>query len=126
MNITIRDIVENIDFFQRLSKQVLPARTAFKLGRILREITNEYNTFQTARKSLFEHFAVRNEQNEIIIDENGNYTISQEDVPAVNKEILELLDTEVNINCEPLMFSEIADMTFTPGEMYVFRNFVEE
>ena len=126
MTITIRDIVENIDFFQRLAKQSLPARTAFNLSRILREITNEYNTFQTARKSLFEHYAVRDENNELVIDENGNYTIAQEDIPAVNKEILELLETEVNINCKPIMLSEIADMTFTPGEMYALKNFIEE
>ena len=126
MTITVKDIVENIDFFQKLAKQSMPARTAFKLGRMLRQVTDEYNTFQTARRSLFEHYAVRDENGQIKVDENGNYIIANEDIAAVNKEILDLLMTEVTITCDPLSLNEIEDMMFTPGEMSVFKNFIEE
>ena len=45
VTLTLKQIVDNVETLKELAVKPLPARAAFKIGRILKTITNEYNTF---------------------------------------------------------------------------------
>ena len=125
IEVTLREIIEGTELLGQLSTKPLKSKAAYQVGRILREVQNEFNLYNEKRIALLEKYAEKNEGGKPII-EDGNYKLSQEDIIKINEEHNELIDTKVSINANALQLSLIDEESFTPTEMLKLMPFIEE
>lgn len=126
IEVKLNDIVNNIQIFQDLSTKCFPARTAFLISRILKQVTDEYNLFQDTRTNLIKQYGDRDENGEIIIDENKNVHLSENNLDKFNQEIRDLLDTPITMELDKIPLSALEAVDFTPSQMFLLTNFIDE
>lgn len=125
MNIKLQDIVENIEGLNDFSKMSLPAATAFKAARLLKRLNEEINIYQQTRTQVITKYAERNADGSFRQDGN-NLIIPKDKIEVCNKELQDLLNTEIEVNIIPFKLEELQDLHFTPSQLLLLQNFIEE
>lgn len=126
IEITLKDIVQNIDFYLQFSKQTMCAKTAYKFSKILKQVVEEYNAYNEERQKLIQKYANKDENGNVIYGENNSATMSNENYANYSEEIEGLLSAAVMLNFMPLKLEELDNINFTPGQMTTLAQFVEE
>lgn len=127
IRITLQDLSQSV---QTLSKEdiysiSLEGKTSFKIARILKELNNEYSTFQKSRQNLILKYGEKNENGSIKIDDEGNFKILRDNVEQFTKELEDLLATEIELNADYIDLNEIENANFTIGQMIALNNFIK-
>ena len=125
VKIPLKEITQNIQLLSELTTNTMPARTAYKFTKIIKQCVDEVNQYNVARKALIEKYAQRNEKNEIIYD-NNQATVSSDNYTLFQQELNDLLNTEVEINVLPIKLNELDNLDFTPGQLIMLYPFIEE
>lgn len=126
IEITLKDIVQNIDFYLQFSKQTMRAKTAYKFSKILKQVVEEYNAYNEERQKLIQKYANKDENGNVIYGENNSATMSNENYANYSEEIEGLLSAAVMLNFMPLKLEELDNINFTPSQMTTLAQFVEE
>ena len=100
MKIKLSKIVSSVPAFKNLTQQTTNAKTAFRLAKMLNIIQAELDLFETTKNNIATKYQIKSEQ--------GNIQIPEENAELFKKEILELLDEEVELNIEQLPVSELS------------------
>ena len=125
IEVQVKDIVNSIDTLREVVQRPLKARTAFNVAKLIRSIDAEYELYNAERDKLIRKYGNKDENGELIVDENGRCRVADEDIPKFNEEIQELLNNEVTINAPKLYISELGEETFTPMQMLSIEKFLE-
>lgn len=126
IEVKVSDIVNSINVMQKLATTEFSGKTAFQIGRLLRQIQDEANTFTETRVQLVYKYGEKDENGELIADEQGNCNIQKDKIQTFNNELKELLDTKVTLNANPLKLDDLNGGNFTPQEIMVIEAFIEE
>ncbi len=123
ITIRLNDILNSIPIFREISNKSLPIKTAYQLARLIRELDRESTTFDESRRKIIEKYAERDENGEFKQTDEGNVIIMPEQINACNQEMAELLDTEIEINVEPIEIESLASIELTPAQMFSLEPF---
>lgn len=128
VTLTLKQIIDNIDTLKDLATKPLPARVAFKIGRILKTIINEYNMFQDARQALLLKYGEKDtEDTDKLKTNNENQVIIRPDLlQDFYKELNDLLESTVEVNIAKIRLVEIGSELFTPAQMSVLEPFIDQ
>lgn len=126
IELTINDMLNSMEPLKKLSAYQLKTKIAYQIARLMREINKEYELFQKTRQNLAMKYAEKNEKNEIIIDENGNYKIRNDKINICNEEIAELLNTKIALNVEQINLEDIENTECTPTEIFALMPLIQE
>lgn len=126
INVTLQNMLDSMPVFQNLIGQKLTARGAFKVSKLVKAINKEYEIFDETRRTIVEKYADRNEAGEIQTNEDGNVQIKKELEQDFITELQNLLQTELELNAPKLTFVEIENCEFTPAQVEILENFVED
>lgn len=125
IDVKLSTIITSADVLQYLSNSAIKGRTAYKVAKILKRVDEEFALFNDARNSLINEYAIKGEDGTPTITE-GNYNILPERVNDFNNEITKLMDTDVHMDVEKLRLEEIENIDFTPQQMLLITDFIEE
>lgn len=125
IKVTIGNIVNSVEVLQKLGKKDFKAKLAWSIARLLKEAEKEVQGFNEARLKLINKYGIKDENGQLITDDNGNCKIIQENIPDFNKELNDLVDTEVEINANKISMNLLEDIDFTPSDMAALESFVE-
>ena len=126
VKLPLQVIVNNIDFFSEFSKKEMNARVAYKFAKILKQIVEEYNSYNAVRQKLIDKYANKDDNGLIIYNSDGGATLSNENYQSFTEELEKLLSTEVELNIIPIELNDIENINFTPGQMAIFEQFIVE
>lgn len=126
VKLPLQEIVNNIDFFSEFSKKEMNARVAYKFAKILKQIVEEYNSYNAVRQKLIDKYANKDDNGLIIYNSDGGATLSNENYRIFTEELEKLLSTEVELNIIPIELNDIENINFTPGQMAIFEQFIVE
>ena len=126
IEITLGELLDCTTAMQKLAEKPMKTKSAFKVARLMREIDKEYALFQESRKRLIEKYGEKDQNNELKIDENGNYSVSKENIEIFNRELRDVLETKISLNAELLDIEEFDNLNFTPTEMVLLAPFIRE
>ena len=125
INTTLNYILNNNDIFRQVYQSPMPARTAFKIARLIRELEKENTTFNESRDKILEKYAMRDD-NGAMMQEDNQVMISPDRAEDFQKEIDSLLKTSVEINADKLTLDDLADVSLSPKQIIDLGNFLEE
>lgn len=92
---------------QKLSKESLPLKTAFRLKGIIKLVNEEFNKYDEVRKEALQRHGDKDEAGNLKTDEQGNVKLSKEGMHNFLSELSEL--TSMDIDCPTIKISELGD-----------------
>lgn len=125
ITIHLNDILNSIPIFRDISNQALPIKAAYQIARLIRELDKESSTFDESRLRIIDKYAEHEENGEYKQTPEGNVLIQPDQIEACNQEMSELLNTEIEINADPININMIESIELTPAQMLSLEPFFE-
>ena len=125
IKLTLKQIIEGQESLQKLSNQPLRGRTAFQIGRLLKELENILSDYNDTRIKTIQAYAKKDENGEFVINERNEYQFEPEQMTLYFQEIEKLINEELEINSNPIKFADIENLDFTPAEMTFLEPFLD-
>lgn len=126
IKVSLNDILNASETFNIIMKQSFKGSLAFKIARLARELSKEMETFNVERQKILQKYCVKDENNELKINDNGTVQVEPDKVNEFNDEFSSLLETEVEINADKLSMDSLDNFDITPQQMILIENFFEE
>jgi len=125
IKIKLNDVVNAIETFNKIMQQSFKGSLAFKIARLARELDTEMKTFNEERQKIIQKYGKKDENGELIVDDNGNVNFDKNSLIEINQEFNSLLETELEINADKLPMDSIDEFEITPQEMLNIEIFFE-
>lgn len=118
------DILNAIEPIKGIMNKPFPARTAFNIARLARELEKEYDLLIETRKKIIYKYAKKNEKNELVI-ENDLIQIQDELQEKCRKELQDFSLMEIELNVSSLKQEDFNELDFTPSQILSLMPFFE-
>ena len=125
IKIKIQDLLNSTEALQKLAQTSLKARPAFYVSKMLKAADKEIQEFNETRMNLIKKYGEKDENGELITDENQNCKIPDAEIATFSEELNELVNTEVEINANKLKIEDLENVDFTPNDMSVLETFID-
>ena len=125
IKVKISDLLNGTDALKKLSETELKAKLAWQVGRLLKAADAEIQSFNEARLNLIKKYGEKDENGELITDENDNCKITQESINDFTNELNELVESEIEINANKINIDSLGDKEFTPSEISQLEVFID-
>lgn len=125
IQLKIADLLNSTDVLQKLAGKELKAKLAWQVGRMLKEAEKEIQSFNETRMQLINKYGSKDENGELVMDENNNCKIEPESINNFSNELNELIESEIEINAHKIKIDDIENINFTPSEMAQLEPFVD-
>lgn len=125
IQVKIADLLNSTETLQKLAQKDFKAKLAWSISRLLKAAEAEIQNFNDTRMNLIKKYGEKDTDGELITDENGNCKILPESVEDFNKELNELINTEIEINANKIDIELLENIDFTPSEMAILDPFIE-
>ena len=125
ITIKLETLINGAESLRALSQKPLKARCAYAVSKILKAAETEMANFNEARMNLIRKYGEKDENDELVTDENGNAHVIPENIEEFTKELNDVLDSDVDINANKVRIDDLDDVKFTPTEMVQLDEFIE-
>ena len=125
IKIKLGELVNSTEVLQKLSQTELKAKLSWAVTKLLKAADKEMQDFNEARMNLIQKYGEKDENGELITDENKNCKIPEAGLQKFSAELNELVETEIEINVNPLNINDLEDKEFTPAEMAILEPFID-
>lgn len=125
ITVKIADLLNSTEILQKLSQKEFKAKLAWSITRLLKAAEAEIQAFNETRMNLIKKCGEKDENGELVTDENGNCKIEPNSIESFSKELNDLIETEVEINAHKIPISLLEDVDFTPAEMAALEPFID-
>ena len=123
INVTLNDIISNNNLFREIHSKPMPARAAFKVARLIRELDKENEMFDKQRIDIVTRYAKRDE-NGNVMEQDNQILIDDDKMEEFQNEFNSLLETEVAVNAEKLDIDDLGDIELTPRQTMDLEKFI--
>ena len=122
MKCSVSEIILAGQVLNALMSQNFTGRQAFTIARLNRVLQQEAKEFETVRQELISKYADKNDAGEPIL----NVHIADEHIPTVNKELNEILNTEIELGEVSKIPAEWLDnVSLSPAQFDMLMPFIE-
>ena len=107
MILRLRSLVEAEHGLIEINSCKLPARTSFKIAKVIDKIAKEIELFNHAKIKKAEELGEKLE--------NGTYRIKEENLDKFKKEMDDLLDTKIDLEFSQLNLKDLSEVNISPS-----------
>lgn len=117
IQVKIGELLNSTEALQKLAGTELKAKLAWQVGRILKAAEAEIQSFNETRMNLIKKYGEKDENGELVTDEQGNCKIVEGDINEFSNELNDLINSEVEISGNKIKIDDLDKVDFTPAEM---------
>lgn len=125
IKMTGNDIMMATPVLKELLNKSFKGATTFKLMRLVKKIDEESKAFESAREKLIQKYGKHKDDGELDVREDGTVYIQEDKIEECNKELLELVNTEVEINAEKLPASAFEEVDLTAAQALAIESLID-
>ena len=118
------EIVAGIEAINKLLDAPLKARTAFRLGRLSKELSPHFETYEKVRQELLEKFGEKVDSDE----EDGQiqYNFANGTAEKFQTELISMLEEKVDVKVRKIKLSELNGANLTARDMMALEWLIAE
>ena len=118
------EIVAGIEAINKLLDAPLKARTAFRLGKLSKELAPHFETYEKVRQELLEKFGEKVESD----DENGQvqYSFANGTAEKFQTELIAMLEEKVDVKVRKIKVAELNGANLTARDMMALEWLIAE
>ncbi len=126
MKLTFSDALSFRNFYAKIKERKFPLRTGYHLNCIAKALEPHFSFYQEQLTQIFDEYAEKDENGQIVRDETGNLKILPEKIAECNVKLNELLAFEFEIEAKMLNISEIESIELSMDEIQGITSFITE
>lgn len=128
MKITNRRIVNDANFLFNLVQKQFPVKVSYAISKNISKLERELKIYNSERQKIINKYCKKDEEGNLVIDENNQYHIEDENIDVCNKELNELLDIEIEVNIHKFKLDDLmhGNYEMSPSEMALIDYMIEE
>lgn len=125
MKINANQLMAVMPIIQKLGDAELSLKMAIDVANVVQAFSKPFEITEKKRMAIISKYAEKDENGEPIVQEGGTVHIS--DVQEFNNEIVELMNTDLDIDCKPLDLDILAneDIKIKANEYLLLKEFFE-
>lgn len=116
ITLTLNDIFNAVPALREISTKEFPGSTTFKIARLIRELDKEIQLFEEERMKIANKYGEKDENGNLIPQENGTIKIPDDKVQECSEEFQALFNTQVEINANKLPIEIFDSIEMTPTQ----------
>ena len=124
MKVTTRQILSSVDSLNKLINEKLPARVAFRVAQVSRQLDTHIQDYNKTLTKLQQEHCSKDDEGKMVKNDQG--IIQFEDKDVFHKEHEELLSCTVEVNGSKLKLDQLSSMNVEPAIFYHLDWFVQE
>ena len=125
IKVSLKDVLEGQEALQKLSNESLPARVAFRIGRLLKKLEEVLASYNDVRGKLLEKYARKKEDGQFDLNEKNEYQFDEGQMNVFVEEMNKLIGEEVDVEADAIDFSTIENLNFTPAQITMLEPFLK-
>ena len=102
MKVKVLKLANAINSLKFLSEQTLPAKTSFKIAKIINAVSAELDVLEQTRKKLITQYNLENQEQQ-----------TPENIKAFQDEMSSMLEEEVELPFEPIFITELGPINLS-------------
>jgi nitric oxide synthase oxygenase domain/subunit len=115
---SIKQLLEVLPVLSKMADFKMPAKTAFKVYKLIKAISSETDNFFKVRNELVQKYGIENE--------NGIWQVTAENMSVFRDEVSVLVDFEVEISFSHFSIADFDEVILTPKELFILEPFLTE
>ena len=124
VNINTLIIIKPI--LQELANIKMPAKQSFKILHILKAADAEYAFIEKVQQKMILDYGKKDSNGDPILNlENHSYIIAEEHYATFEKEMSELLATEIELDCGKIDIELLDNINLSPNQLLAIEPFIE-
>ena len=124
IKVKLSELLNSTETLKKLSQKDFKAKLAWSISRLLKAAEQEIQEFNDTRMNLINKYGEKGDDGQLVTDDKGNCRIVPENIQEFSNELNELINTEVEINANPIDIELLEDLEFTPTEMTQLEPFI--
>ena len=123
VTMTLNDLETRVRGLQKLSERDLPVKGAYRLGKLLRVMSEELNDSEKVRLQLLQKYAEKNKDGSLVI-EGTKAKILPKNQAKWNEDWRELVSQEITIEALPLNLKDFGNINVSAKELFLLGDFL--
>ena len=121
-------IYNAVQIIDELSEKPMKVALIAKLLRLSDELQKENQLIEKQRREIIEKYGKKDENGQLIINENGNVDFENKDIEKVQNELYELSELEIDITDREITQEELEDnnLELTINQFVISNNFIHK
>ena len=120
------EIVAGIEAINKLLDAPLKARTAFRLGKLSKELSPHFETYEKVRQELLEKFGTKVESDDGSPEGSVQYTFSNGTAEKFQTELMAMLEEKVDVKVRKIKIAELNGVDLTARDMMALEWLIAE
>lgn len=119
MKLSNKKILSTINTLGNLNNAQLPIKVAYAISKNINKIESELKAYNTEKAKLIDKYAVKDEEDKLMVDEYGNGNIKEEHRADWDRDISELLSIENEIDIHMIQLNDLLNSNYniSPAEL---------
>lgn len=110
MKIKIEKLIGSTEALKNLFTAPVPVSVAFLLSKIIKEFEENLKFFDDARNAAIQKYGKE--------QKDGTFKVGEKEGVILNKEVQDLLNTEIEFHADPINIDKLNDITLSASDMY--------
>lgn len=124
MKITNINLFRVVSIMERFRNAPFSIKTSYVINKNINNMLKELEPYNIVINSILENYGERNEDGSYQTnEETGEVYIKKEFSMIVKEKLSELYNIEVEINIEPIDYTDIQNILITPNELELLTNY---
>lgn len=112
--------------FNQVAQEKITAKLAYKIMKLCKSAAADEEFYNNKRREIINMYAVRGENGQIAVDDDGMITIVPGKIDEANAAIVELNNIEVDMPSVRFTLAELEELKLSVADMFVLDAFIEE
>ena len=128
MKVKVGIIYNAIQVIDELSEKPMKVSLVAKLLRLSDELQKENQLVEKQRIEILEKYGKKDENGQLIIDENNNVNFENDNIEKVQKELYDLSELEIEITDREITEEELENnnLELTMNQFIILSNFIHK
>ena len=101
MKVQLNNVVNSVEIMRKLTQQSLPVKLAYRFLSLTKQLDSHLKTFEEARVALIKKYGEA--------QEDGGFSVKQENIQAFSEEMNELLTEEISVEFQRISIESFPD-----------------
>lgn len=119
-------LINAAKIFEKFARTKLPSKLAYKIMKFCKSVAVEEEFYNTKRNEIIDVYAVKDENGQIAVGDDGMITIVPDKISEANIAIQELNSIEVEAPNVRFTLDELEGLELSVADMFALDAFIEE
>ena len=119
-------LINTAKIFEQFAQTKISSKLAYKIMKFCKGVAAEEEFYNTKRNEIIDTYAVKDENGQVVVSDNGMITIMSDKINEANAALMELNGIEVEAPNIKFTLDELEGLELSVADMFALDAFIEE